>query len=69
MATITDQLRKTVEKCGQTRAEISRETGIPESVLSRFVVGGHGLRSENMDKLAKYLGLSLIAKRAKHRIG
>lgn len=59
MATVTDTLRRAVEDCGQTRYRIAKETGIPASVLSRFVASGAGLRSENLDRLCAYLGLVL----------
>lgn len=64
MATVTDQLRRAVEGCGQTRYAISKATGVPASVLSRFVAEGRGLRSENLDRLCAYLGLVLTAKTA-----
>ena len=63
MPTVTEQLREALEGCGETRHAVSQATGIPESVLSRFVVGGRGLRSENIDKLCAYLGLELVTKR------
>lgn len=69
MTTVTEQLRKAVETCGQTRYAIAKATGIPASVLSRFVVSGRGLRSENLDKLCAYLGLVLVAKAGKARKG
>ena len=62
MATVTDKLRREVERCGQSRYAISKATGIPASVLSRFVAGGRGLRSENIDRLCDYLGLTLTRK-------
>lgn len=67
MATVTDQLRRAVQGCGQTRYAISKATGIPASVLSRFVAGGRGLRSENIDRLCTFLGLVLTAKAGKAR--
>jgi len=65
MATVTDQLRQAVERCGQTRYAIGKATGVPASVLSRFVASGRGLRSENFDKLCAHLGLVLSAKAGK----
>lgn len=62
MMSVTDQLRRAVEGCGQTRYAIGKATGIPQSVLSRFVAGGRGLRSENIDRLCDYLGLMLTPK-------
>jgi hypothetical protein len=69
MRTVSEQLRKAVEECGQTRYAISKETGIPASVLSRFVASGAGLRSQNLDKLCAHLGLTLTAKAAQPRKG
>lgn len=69
MATVTDQLRRAVERSGQTRYAISKATGVPASVLSRFVASGRGLRSENIDRLCAYLGLVLTAKAGKTRKG
>lgn len=69
MMTVTDQLRKAVEQCGQTRYAISKETGVPASVLSRFVASGRGLRSENIDRLCAYLGLELAKKARAARKG
>ncbi len=68
-ATVTDQLRQAVEGCGQTRYAISKATGIPASVLSRFVADGRGLRSENIDRLCAYLGLVLTTSPGKARKG
>ncbi len=67
MATATEQLRRAVERCGQTRYGISKATGVPASVLSRFVASGKGLRSENFDRLCTYLGLVLVKKPGKAR--
>ncbi len=69
MATVSEQLRKAVEKCGQTRYAIAKETGIPASVLSRFVASGAGLRSQNLDRLCAHLGLVLVPKTTKTRKG
>lgn len=62
MPTVTEQLRRAVENCGRTRYQISKQTGIPASVLSRFVAGGRGLRSESFDTLCSHLGLMLVEK-------
>ena len=68
MAKVTDTLRLALERCGQTRYAVSKATGIPESVLSRFVYG-QPLRGTNIDILADYLGLVLTAKAGKARKG
>lgn len=61
MATVSETLRRELERCGQTRYAVSKATGIPESVLSRFT-HGQPMRGANFDKLAAYLGLVLTAK-------
>ena len=56
----SERLRRDVRECGTTRYEISKQTGIPESSLSRFVVGGSGLSMHNLDLLVEFL--ELVAK-------
>ncbi len=56
-----DQLRRAVEKCDLTRYEISKRTGIAQSILSRFVNQGAGLSMVSVDKLCDCLGLRLVA--------
>lgn len=69
MASVTATLRAALDGCGQTRYAVSKATGIPESTLSRFAVGGKPLRGENIDKLSAHLGLVLVAKAGKGRKG
>ncbi len=64
MATVSETLRRELERCGRTRYAVSKATGIPESVLSRFT-HGQPLRGANFDKLADYLGLVLTTKAGK----
>ena len=49
-----------IEASGQTRYRISQDTGIAESVLSRFMSGETGLAVETMERLADYLGLEIV---------
>ena len=53
--------RRAVEESGLTRYEISKRTGIAQSILSRFVNQGAGLSMESTDKLCECLGLRLVA--------
>lgn len=55
-------LRRSLENSGKTPAELSRASGIAESVLSRFAAGAQ-LRSDNLDALCDVLGLELVKKR------
>jgi hypothetical protein len=66
MAMVSETLRAALEKCGQSRYAVSKATGIPESVLSRFT-HSQPLRGANLDKLADYLGLALTTKPGKAR--
>ena len=68
MASVSDTLRAALERCGETRYAVSKATGIPQSVLSRFV-HGQPLRGANTDRLAEYLGLELRPKPGKARKG
>lgn len=65
-------LRETIKNSGRTGATISRDTGVPEAVVSRFVRGVTELSGRHIDTLADYFGLSLLPPRpanTKHRTG
>jgi hypothetical protein len=57
----SDQLRKAIRDSDKSRYRIGKETGIDESILSRFVNQGTGLSMESIDKLSQCLGLRLVA--------
>jgi len=57
---LTDQLRQAVKTAGVTRYVISKQTGIDQSVLSKFVRGERGLSFEALDALGDYLGLEVV---------
>ena len=57
---IEEVLRTCIENCGQNDSGISRATGIPKVVLSRFKYGKQSLRLETAEKLMKYFGISCI---------
>lgn len=59
MPQVSESLRSELKRCGRTRYAVSKATGIPESVLSRFVHGSP-LRGTNLDLLADYLGMKLV---------
>jgi hypothetical protein len=54
---VSDQVRRIVETCGQTRYVIAKETSIDQSALTRFISGERGLSSEALDTLGEYLDL------------
>lgn len=60
---ISDQLRAAIADAGRagvTRYRISKETGVDQAALSRFVHGNQGLDLSSVDRLAAYLGLRLV---------
>ena len=65
--TFTDQLRRIVESCGMTRYQLSKESGVDETTLCRFVHGERCLSERNLDKLGEYLGLRIVADKSKSK--
>ena len=65
----TDQLRRAIVDSGLTRYRISQESGIAESVLSRFIHGERGLNSDSIDRLMDFLGLEIRPRRRKRKEG
>ena len=58
---LSEQLRDAILNCGQSRYAISKETGISEQALSKFVCGHQkGLSWDSVDILAEYLGLEIV---------
>lgn len=57
---LSDELRECIESSGKSRYRISKETGIAEETLSRFMHRKGGLSMEGIDKLAECLGLFLF---------
>ncbi len=64
---VTDAIRAAIEEWPTSRYQISQETGISESLLSRFVHGTRGLSTESVDTLCEYLDLELVSKQPKKR--
>ena len=65
-----EQLRRAIERSDLTRYEISKRTGVAQSILSRFVNQGAGLSMDSINKLCECLGLRLVAEgRRKHKKG
>lgn len=62
---INEQLRKKLRRCGKTRYRLSMETGISQSVLSRFAAGETELTIVNAEKLCTALGIELVLRTTK----
>lgn len=56
---ISDQLRDAISNSGLSRYRIAKETGLSESLLSRFMSSQRGLSLDAIDKLGLHLGFSL----------
>lgn len=52
-------VREAIEASGKTRYQISQDTGIAQSMLSRFVNGERGLSLAALDVLLPYLGIEV----------
>jgi transcriptional regulator with XRE-family HTH domain len=61
-AKLSDQIRRAVDASGLSRYRISKELGVAESTMSRFMSGQGGLSLENLDALADLLGMDITTK-------
>jgi hypothetical protein len=59
----SEQLRGAVKRSDMTRYRISLQTGIAQSILSRFMNQGAGLSMESVDKLVECLDLKLVPRK------
>ena len=60
---LSDQVRRAVDASGLSRYRISKELGVAESTMSRFMSGQGGLLLANLDTLADLLDLNITAPR------
>ena len=56
----SDQLRQEIERADKTRYQISMETNIAQSTLSRFIHGKGGLSLESIDLICQCIGAKLV---------
>lgn len=56
---IQEQVAQAIAKSGQSRRQISKATGIDETVLHRIVHGTGGCVLSTLDALCDHLGLEL----------
>jgi transcriptional regulator with XRE-family HTH domain len=61
----TEQLRRLIESCGQTRYTLAKRMGIAQSTLSRFATGERGLSMEAIDRLFDVLDLEIKPRKQK----
>ena len=58
--TVTKRLRWYLKNCGMSNLQIEHETGIHNSVLSRFQREERGMSLDTLDTLARFLKLRLV---------
>lgn len=63
MKKLSDQLREAIESAGVSRYSISKQTGVSETTLCRFVSGERGISVDAMDAIGQYLGLSIVSQK------
>ena len=61
--TFTEQLRRVIGECGETRYSIAQRTGIDQSTMTRFMNGTRGLSMEAIDRLFDALDLEIKPRR------
>ena len=66
---LSDQIRRAVDDSGLSRYRISKELGVAESTMSRFMSGKGGLSMEHLDALAELLGLRIAHNRRRTKKG
>ncbi len=57
---LSDQIRRAIQNCGVSRYRISKETGIEQTTLSKFMLGKRGLPMKTLDVLADFLRLRIV---------
>ena len=59
---LSDQIRLAVEASGISQYRLSKEVRISKTSLSRFMRGERGLTLKALDRLADFLGLTIVAR-------
>ncbi|REJ90642.1 MAG: XRE family transcriptional regulator [Planctomycetota bacterium] len=67
MAKVLDEIRRAIERSGESRYAISKATGIGEAQLSRLMAGQAGLSINRLELLADHLGLEIIIRPKRRR--
>jgi transcriptional regulator with XRE-family HTH domain len=62
---VSAQVRRAIEGCGMTRYAISKQTGIDQATLSRFMSGEGGLSTEALDAIGELIGLKVTLENAR----
>lgn len=58
-------VQKAINDCGRTRAELSRQSGVSESMLCRFMKGETDISLRLLEKLSPLIGIDIVQKAGK----
>ena len=64
---MTDQVRRAIQDCGLTQAELARRTGLTRGALSRFMSGERDMTLRTLSLIAEEIGVALVYKRPKRK--
>ena len=67
MSEILKELQRRIQASGKSRYALSKETGIEESALSRFMARTRGLSIESIEKLVGALGCEIVLRKQKRK--
>lgn len=59
MSAVYDAIRKAIAESAKTRYQLWQETGISQTQLCEFLHGRRGMSMDNLETLAKALGLEI----------
>ena len=59
---LSDQIKAAISNCEVSRYRISKETGVSEATLSRFMVGARALSQNASDAIGLYLGMQITVR-------
>jgi len=62
MKTLSEQLREAILNSGVSRYEISKQTGVSQAALSKFILGHRGISTKAMDTVGVFLGLAITSR-------
>ncbi|MCH8824775.1 MAG: helix-turn-helix transcriptional regulator [Planctomycetes bacterium] len=67
MPVIYEAIRKAISDSEKTRYQLWQETGISQAQLCEFLHGRRGMSMDNLETLAKALGLEILTRPVKKR--
>jgi hypothetical protein len=56
---LVEKLKDAIRQTGKPIYQISRESGVAQPILSRFMSGKRGIKLETAERLFDYLGLKI----------